>query len=574
MRTPSLSRRVVAVGVGVVAVLALGLDALLYLSVRSVAADRTGAALDNQVALANAAVRAEGPDPSATALVGRLSELEVNATVRVGDGPVLRTGVTGGAGLTSRELDIAPGTLVRVFAPSPDADPKLRRLLLYELAVTPMLIVLAAVLLRMVAEVAMRPVEEIAAAARRTASGRRGERLRPDRPDTRLGQIALTYDTMLDALEGALAEARAAGVENARLATIVEAIDRAVLSTDLDGIVRSWNPGAERMYGFTAEEAVGADLAELIVPDAELADHRRALATVARGEVVESAHLVRRRRDGTAIDTAHSVSPLRRTDGAVNGASFLEKDVTEERSTAAQLAASRAALERALEEAHLSEASTRRFLDDAAHQLRTPITSIRASAETLQRSLTPAQREALLAAVVRESERAGRLMAGLLRMARLDHAPSLHPRPTDLAALCRDEAEQAGLDRSGVRVDVRTEGVGPIGPAVVDADAVAEILANLVDNARRHARSRIGVVVARDEAEVTIRVTDDGPGLPAGQSEHAFERFVSLDARGGSGLGLSIARGLARAHGGDLTYDGRSFVLRLPHQGAPAGASR
>ena len=693
MRTPSLSRRVVAVGVGVVAVLALGLDALLYLSVRSVAADRTRAALDNQAALANAAVRAEGPEPSATALVGRLSELEVNATVRVGDGPVLRTGVTGTAGLATRELDIAPGTLVRVFAPSPDADPNLRRLLLYELAVTPMVIVLAAVLLRMVAEVAMRPVEEIAAAARRTASGRRGERLRPDRPDTRLGQIALTYDTMLDALEGALAEARAAERESARLeertrrvletageafmvaghdgavvewnaeaerllgwtrdevlgrdlegtvlaagqaaarltavehfaapgdrstyrsrglevvavhrdgrrfpaevtvwvttddgvptynallrdlteqkraeeattrlATIVEAIDRAILSTDLDGTVLTWNPGAERVYGFTGAEAIGRSVASLIVPEDWREAHVRCLQAAARDEVV-NAEVVRRRKDGKCIDVALSVSPLRDATGAVHGASSLEKDVTEERLIASRLAASSAAQEAALAEARRSEASTRRFLDDAAHQLRTPITSIRAGAETMQRNVTPEQREKLLAAIVRDSERAGRLMAGLLRMARLDHAEPLRPRPTDLVALCHGEAEQARLESPNLEIVVRTADRLPAGVPEIDGDAVAEILSNLVDNARRHARARIDLVVRERGGQVVMEVVDDGPGLPEGHTELAFERFVSLDARGGSGLGLSIARQLARAHGGDLTYRTGAFVLELP----------
>ena len=92
---------------------------------------------------------------------------------------------------------------------------------------------------------------------------------------------------------------------------------------------------------------------------------------------------------------------------------------------------------------------------------------------------------------------------------------------------------------------------------------VSEVLANVLDNARRHASRRIDLVVAAADHTVEIRVVDDGPGLPDPLVERAFERFVSLDGKGGSGLGLPIARGLARAHGGDLTYEG-GFVLRLP----------
>ncbi len=696
MRTPSLGRRFVAVGVCVVAVLVLGLDVLVYLSVRSVASDRTVALLESHTALIGAVVAPGEPPPAAHELAQRLGGLGVDATVQADGGPVLHSAVARPAApdkRVSQEVPTVPGLRIVLFAPSPEADPDLRRLLAFQAVVTPLVVALAALLLRWVAEVAMAPLEEIAAAARRTAGGRLGERLRPDRSDTRLGQIATAYDEMVEALEGAVAEARAAQAESTRLgdrtrriletageafmvtdaagavvewnaeaerllgwprddvlgrnledtilphdmrpahltsldhfeesggerpyrarnlatvavhrdggrlpveltmwvtphddthtynallrdlteqkkaeevafrlATIVEATDRAILSTDLVGTVLTWNPGAERMYGYSPVEALGRRLADLVVPEAHLRSLESSLAAAARGEVIENAEVVRRRNGGEIIHVALTVSPLRDATGAVYGASSLERDVTDERRTASHLAASRAALEAALVAARRSEAGTRRFLDDAAHQLRSPITSIRASAETLLRNVTPAQRDKLIAAVVRDSERAGRLMAGLLRMARLGHAQALRMRPTDLVDLCQDEADQARLDSPHLEIMVAVEGP-PLGPALVAAEEVAEVLANLVDNARRHARSRIDITVAREEQWVRLTVRDDGPGLPAGQSEAAFARFVSLDDKGGSGLGLAIARELARAHGGDLTYDGGAFVLALP----------
>jgi two-component system, OmpR family, sensor kinase len=98
----------------------------------------------------------------------------------------------------------------------------------------------------------------------------------------------------------------------------------------------------------------------------------------------------------------------------------------------------------------------------------------------------------------------------------------------------------------------------------LDEDGSREALANLLDNARRHARSRIEVAVAPTATELVLRVVDDGPGVPPGEEERIFERFVSIDDRGGAGLGLPIARATARTQGGDLRVADGGFELRLP----------
>jgi two-component system OmpR family sensor kinase len=100
----------------------------------------------------------------------------------------------------------------------------------------------------------------------------------------------------------------------------------------------------------------------------------------------------------------------------------------------------------------------------------------------------------------------------------------------------------------------------------LSGEATKNALANLLDNARRHARSEVTVEVGATPAGVEIAVIDDGPGLPDGTGERVFERFVSLDGEGGSGLGLPIARGLVEAQGGRLTYEHRRFLIRLPYR--------
>ena len=103
-------------------------------------------------------------------------------------------------------------------------------------------------------------------------------------------------------------------------------------------------------------------------------------------------------------------------------------------------------------------------------------------------------------------------------------------------------------------------------PFAMDAGDVSEIAGSLLENARRHARRRIEVTVGSAGGMVTVRVVDDGDGLPDELIERAFEPFVALDGLGGTGLGLSLSKALARAHGGDLVYDSRSrFSLHLPY---------
>lgn len=218
----------------------------------------------------------------------------------------------------------------------------------------------------------------------------------------------------------------------------------------------------------------------------------------------------------------------------------------------------------ALDEAQVSEERSRRFLADAAHQLRTPITAMRTSVGALVRERSPEQRERLFDDLVKETARTSRLLASLLRIARLDAGELPQPRAVDVVTVVSDEVDRV----RALSPSVRVRATAPHGPIVVDGDeeGLREALANLLDNARRHARRTIGVAVDLEvPGEVAVAVSDDGPGVAAGDEEVIFERFVSLDG-GGSGLGLPIARAVARAHGGDLLLRNGSFVLQLPRR--------
>ena len=220
--------------------------------------------------------------------------------------------------------------------------------------------------------------------------------------------------------------------------------------------------------------------------------------------------------------------------------------------------------------ARRSEHRNRDLLSVASHQLRTPVAGILASAEALTSEQDPTLHARLAHNLALEAERLARLVSALLQATRLDDGAVPELRPTDVTALCRAELELA--QARSPELAIALSAAGGIVPATANPSATRDILANVLDNARRHARTRIDVTVRTEADRVLISVNDDGPGLPPGDEARAFERFITFGDHGGAGLGLPIARGLARVQGGELAWVGGAFVLAL--RAAPAPPER
>jgi PAS domain S-box-containing protein len=347
----------------------------------------------------------------------------------------------------------------------------------------------------------------------------------------------------------------------ALLAAVVEGSADAIITEDATGRISSWNAAAARMYGWTAEAAIGAS-SYLIVPLDRLPEHAEMIGRVIDGAPVRGVETERVSRAGTRIPVEVRLSPVPDASGRIVAVSTVARDVTEQRWMAETLDSTLLQLQAALTEAQEAEASSRRFLADAAHQLRTPLAGIRGCAELLLRGAAKEDRDRLLAVMVRETTRSAHLITALLRIARLDQGEPLPSGEVDVAQLCRDEVERLSLLAPDLELVLKVS-EAPSQPLPLDPGSCRKILSNLADNARRHASSRITFAVTSEEERVLVRVSDDGPGVADEDRDRIFERFVSLDRRGGSGLGLPIARGLAQALGGELGYaDG--FVLDLP----------
>lgn len=355
-----------------------------------------------------------------------------------------------------------------------------------------------------------------------------------------------------------ITEQRRAEEELTRLASIVEYSDDAIVSTDADGTVLTWNRAAEQMYGYSEAEMVGRSMAT-VLPRERHEEARQLIERVRSGERVRNFETVRRHRNGSIIDVSVTVSPIFDASGTLR-ISSIARDITEQKRITAVLDRTLAALETALQEARDREARSRRFLSDAAHHLRNPVAGINGCVEAFLRGASADDQERLIGEIARETWRTSRLVDRLLRIARLEQGEPLIVERRDLTGVIRDEVERAGSLAPHLTISVVAP--GPVW-AELDARATREILGNLLENARRHAVRDVRVAVEEDEGFVAVCVADDGPGLPEGEEDQAFEPFMSLDGAGGFGLGLTVSRALARALGGDLAYEDGAFVLRL-----------
>ena len=249
---------------------------------------------------------------------------------------------------------------------------------------------------------------------------------------------------------------------------------------------------------------------------------------------------------------------------------------TELGQTAAAFDAMLDAVEGAETQARNAEDRLRLFLSDVAHELRTPLAGARAATEQVLRAdLSREQRERGLVSAIRENDRAARLVEDMLTMARIDQGLELRRVPVDLTELARRAADNRRLTAPTARLLV----TGDPCPVLADPDRLLQIIGNLLDNSVRVGgpSTSVGLTTSTRADTVVLEVVDDGPGVPAADRERIFDRLVRLDHarartggddRTGFGLGLPIARGLARAHGGDLVclpHDhGAAFALALP----------
>ena len=385
--------------------------------------------------------------------------------------------------------------------------------------------------------------------------------------------------------ETSRAEASEAEEAQRQLAAIVDSSDDAILSKDLDGTITSWNKGAEKLYGYSAEEIVGKPISTLIPP--ERPDEVSAiLGRISRGDAVDHFETVRMDKGGSRIPVSLSISPVRDAGGTITGASTIARDVSERRRMEAALAAARDA------EAHANRLKSE-FLATMSHEIRTPMNGVIGMAGVLlDTELDPDQRhyaetvrgsgEALLT-IINEILDFSKIEAGKLELEVIDF--DLRAVVEEVADLLAERSHAKGLELAVlVEPDIPLDVRG-------DPGRLRQVVTNLVSNAVKFTADgevviRLGLAEQSDhDALVRVEVADTGIGIAPESQAALFEPFSQADAsttrtHGGTGLGLAISKQLAEMMGGEIGVESEAgegsrfwFTARLA-KGPPAAARR
>ena len=360
---------------------------------------------------------------------------------------------------------------------------------------------------------------------------------------------------------------QAAPDASGHLAAIVSSSDDAIVSKSLDGIIITWNGAAQRLFGYSPEEAIGQHIS-LIIPKDRLQEENYVVERIRAGLSVDHYETVRQRKDGSMVDISLTVSPIHASDGTIVGASKIARDISQQK-----------ALQRMAEDASRAKDN---FLATLSHELRTPLNTVLGYVQMLQKgSLAGAQQAKAIEVINRNATALGRLVDDVLDTSRIVTGKMrIELQSCELTSLI-DEAVAAirpAAESKGLRIEIDVEdGLA----AHCDAGRFGQILWNLLSNAVKFTPpgGTVSVTAARRDDQVSLVVQDSGAGISAADLPHVFQRFwqgegVNRHTTTGLGLGLALTRHLVELHGGrvfvasDGAGRGARFEVLLPFRGS------
>ncbi|GAA4697019.1 PAS domain S-box protein [Nocardioides conyzicola] len=362
-----------------------------------------------------------------------------------------------------------------------------------------------------------------------------------------------------------------------RFRLLVETVaDYAIFMLSPEGLVASWNAGAQRSKGYTADEIIGKHFRTFYPPELQESkhpEHELELA-IRDGRYEEEGWRVRK--DGSRFWANVVITAVRDAGGRLVGFAKVTRDVTERKLLIEERETAAAALTEANSRLQQAAEDQAHFLATTAHELRTPVAVLGGTADMLVAHWTELEDdelEELLLGMGASATRLRRLLDDLLTASRLQSSRlELEREPVDVGRVVADSVATARRTHPDAGVESEVDGDLEV---VGDAGRLGQVVDNLVNNALLHGEPPVRVTARADGEDVLVTVTESGPGVPPHMQARLFERFSTGQAKGGTGLGLFIVRQLVRAHGGDAFYRAPegdvpgAFVVRLPRAGAP-----
>ncbi len=356
----------------------------------------------------------------------------------------------------------------------------------------------------------------------------------------------------------------------AKLGAIVECSDDAIVSKTLDGIVTTWNKGAERIFGYQAQEMIGKPI-NIIIPDDRHEEEPNILRQLRAGQRVDHFQTVRRTRDGKLIDVSVTISPIRDVTGKIIGASKIARDISLQKQIQTELEIAKNAAESANQ-------AKDHFLSVLSHELRTPLTPVLGAVSYLERQPDlPQELREQLGMLRRNVETEARLVDDLLDLTRIARGKvQLQHEMVDVHEMLRATIlmMQSEIDVKGLELTTALRARNH--HVWADAGRLQQVFLNLLSNAVKFTPNR-GTIALRTNgdvvaAQIWVEIKDNGIGIEPEMRERLFSAFEQTERSrkfGGLGLGLSIAKSLLDMHGGTIAAaspgvgGGSTFTIQL-----------
>jgi PAS domain S-box-containing protein len=364
----------------------------------------------------------------------------------------------------------------------------------------------------------------------------------------------IAQNAMLQA-KAARKESQSSDEQRFQLAAIVESSGDAIVASRLDGVIRSWNRGAERLFGFAAEEMIGQPIARLHPPGRE-GEEARLIARLAKGDPVAPFDTMRRRKNGSDIDVSVMISPIRDSRGDLVGASMAARDISDWKRAEAEVLRAREAAERANRELEA-------FNYSVAHDLRAPLRGIDGFSNILLEDYgktLDAVGQRYLQRVRDAAQHMGRLIDSLLALSRVTRV-GLRRQPVDLSELVRATAERLKESQPERAVEfVIGDGFTEKGDSALLGAAIENLLSNAWKFTRNQPNARIEFGAIEEAGRTAYFVRDNGAGFDMAFVSKLFGVFQRLHAPSefeGTGVGLATVQRIVHRHGGRVWAEGK-----------------